>query len=83
MRVEFRRSFVRDVEKLRDAVVRERVSQVIGIVSSVKTLNEIPGIKKLQTTASSYRIRIGVQAVGDEIVFARCLHRKEIYRYFP
>ncbi len=35
-----------------------------------------------------YRIRvgdyrIGVEVVGDEILFVRILHRKDIYRYFP
>jgi mRNA interferase RelE/StbE len=35
-----------------------------------------------------YRIRlgdyrIGLELVGDELIFTRFLHRKEVYKYFP
>ena len=35
-----------------------------------------------------YRFRVGDYRIGivieeDTVVFVRCLHRREIYRYFP
>jgi mRNA interferase RelE/StbE len=27
--------------------------------------------------------RIGISVEGDEVEFVRCLHRRDIYRYFP
>jgi mRNA interferase RelE/StbE len=40
------------------------------------------------TADTFYRVRIGdyrigLELAGDELIFVRCLHRKEIYRYFP
>ncbi len=45
-------------------------------------------LKKLKGFDGAYRIRIGDYRVGlfivqETITFARVLHRKEIYRYFP
>jgi mRNA interferase RelE/StbE len=39
-------------------------------------------------TEFTYSIRIGDYRIGlalekDTLVFVRCLHRKEIYRFFP
>ena len=88
MNVGFRRSFTKDIEKLKDARIRERISQAIHAVKTAGDLDEVSGVKKLQACANFYRIRvgefrIGIQAIGNEIVFVRCLHRKEIYRHFP
>lgn len=45
-------------------------------------------LKKLKGGGNYYRIRVGEYRIGiivegDAITFVRCLHRKEIYRYFP
>jgi mRNA-degrading endonuclease RelE of RelBE toxin-antitoxin system len=45
-------------------------------------------IKKLKGEINAYRWRIGDYRVGffienDTIIFARVLHRREFYRYFP
>ncbi len=51
-------------------------------------LSEISSLKKMQGYETLYRIRlgdyrIGIEVVGEQVVFVRMLHRKDIYRYFP
>lgn len=88
MKVIFKESFLKDLERVRDATVRQRVREVIEQVETAKTLSEIAGIKKLRGSDRYYRIRTGDYRVGlilegNTIVFVRFLHRKDIYRYFP
>jgi mRNA interferase RelE/StbE len=51
--------------------------------------DSIHNLKKLRAASGSYyRIRIGEYRIGlifsgGIVTFVRCLHRKEIYRYFP
>ena len=45
-------------------------------------------LKKLSGGGDYYRIRVGdyrtgIALEGETVAFVRCLHRKEIYRYFP
>ena len=52
----------------------------LGALSSVTKLSGGSG--------DFYRIRVGdyrlgLELEGEEVVFVRCLHRREIYRYFP
>jgi len=57
-------------------------------ILAVKQLSEINNLKKLKGEYNAYRIRIGDYRIGffveeDTITFARVLHRREFYRYFP
>lgn len=50
--------------------------------------NDLVGIKRLKSNSNAYRIRVGDYRIGffcdgEIITFARVLHRREIYRYFP
>ena len=88
MKVEFRRSFLKDVKALRDEPLKERIKAAIAQVESAASLQEIHNIKKLTGGSDLYRIRIGDYRLGlvceeGRITFVRCLHRREIYRYLP
>jgi mRNA interferase RelE/StbE len=88
MKVEFRKSFQKDLSKIRDEDLLMRVKAVIEKFENTESLLEIGNIKKLKADGNYYRIRVGNYRVGfiengDEIVFVRILHRKEMYRYFP
>ena len=88
MNVAFRRSFVRDLRRVRDNNLRERVKETIEAIEGVETLREMSNVKKLRGGEGYYRIRIGDYRLGlvlegDTVVFVRFLHRKDIYRYFP
>jgi len=57
-------------------------------VKQAKTLRDIANLKKLKGSETYYRIRFGKYRIGLEmtnntVIFARCLHRKDVYRYFP
>lgn len=88
MNVEFRRSFVRDLEKIKDSRLTHRVREVIIAVEGAQALAEIANVRKLRHGESHYRIRVGDYRVGialegETVVFVRFLHRKDLYRYFP
>ena len=65
-----------------------RIREAIERVEAAETLDELPNLTKLSGASGIYRIRvgdhrIGIAVEGDEVEFVRCLHRRDIYRYFP
>lgn len=89
MKVVFRRSFERDVKKLRgNAQVLTRLKQVLEQVEAVEDFSAIPNVKPMQGWSRYYRIRIGDYRLGlkfedDTVTVLRFLHRRDIYRRFP
>ena len=88
MKVEFRKSFEKDLSKIRDAELLQRIQSAIGEVETIDSLTDLINIKKLKAEGDYYRIRVGDYRIGlslgeDAVIFVRVLHRKEIYRYFP
>ena len=88
MTVSFRKSFARDLKKLKDAKVQDRVRAVIEAVEGADSLADLPDAKKMSGSSGYYRVRVGSYRVGlavegDEVEFVRVLDRKDIYRYFP
>ena len=88
MKVEFRRSFIKDLERVKRKELKERVKAAITQVEGAQTIQEIRNIKKLRGGERYYRIRIGDYRLGlvlkeGTAVFVRFLHRKDVYRYFP
>lgn len=89
MKTAFRKSFDRDLKKLKkDRQVLSRIKDKIEEVEAAENLGELPSMKKLSGGDNFYRIRvgdfrIGVAVRGETVEFVRCLHRREIYRYFP
>ncbi len=79
---------MRDLKKIQDESLRRRIKEAIEKVEAAETLRELPNLTKLSGTSGFYRIRvgdyrIGIAVEGDEVEFVRCLHRRDIYRYFP
>jgi mRNA interferase RelE/StbE len=88
VKVAFRQSFARDLKKIKDKRIVEQVKQAIAQVEAANNLHEVGGFTKLGGSGGYYRIRVGDYRIGivleaDEVEFVRCLHRREIYRYFP
>ena len=88
MTLEFRTSFTRDLGRVRDRSLLKRVKETIEEVEAAVGVLDIKNLKKLRTEGRYYRIRLGDYRIGliiedNTIVFARLLHRSEIYRYFP
>ena len=88
MKVSFESKFAKDLCNIKDGKLLVKIKELIIECKQAKCLTEIKNIKKLQGYDTFYRIRIGDYRVGldaldSELVFTRCLHRKDIYKYFP
>jgi mRNA interferase RelE/StbE len=88
MQVEFLSKFSKDVNRLSLKSVKSNLVKLIQLIESSDNLNNIPNIKKLVGHRSAYRVRIGDYRVGffyenHKVLFARVVHRKDIYKVFP
>lgn len=88
MRIEFRKTFEKDLTKLRGTVLLNKIRVVIESVEAATTLAEVANLKKLKGEDGYFRIRLGNYRIGlflqdDTLRFVRVLHRREFYRYFP
>jgi mRNA interferase RelE/StbE len=88
MKTSFRKSFARDLEKLKNAKLRAQIQSTITNIEAATDLRQISDLKKIISTDNFYRIRVGEYRMGvaikqDAIEFIRCLHRRDLYRHFP
>ncbi|RQW80441.1 MAG: type II toxin-antitoxin system RelE/ParE family toxin [Methylococcus sp.] len=88
MIVRFEASFAKDLRGINDKSLLGRVGQIIDEVKQAESLAGIRSLKKLKGHDHYYRIRVGdyrlgLELAGEEFIFVRCLHRRDVYRYFP
>jgi len=88
MKVIFKNSFLKDVQRIKERALAVRVKEVLESIERAATLQEIANLKQLKGSTGYYRIRIGdyrigLRVDGETITLVRFLHRKEVYRYFP
>jgi len=88
VKVIFRRSFAKDLKKIRRKALRQELQAVLEQIEQSTTLYDLPNVKHLTSEGSYYRIRIGDYRLGllvedDTVTVVRFLHRRDIYRYFP
>jgi mRNA interferase RelE/StbE len=84
----FRESFDSDLSVITDAALLRRIRKIIEQVEAARMFQQIPNLKRLESSGKYYRIRLGEYRLGfvfenGAVTFVRCLHRKEVYRYFP
>lgn len=82
------KSFEKDTDAIDNKSIKINISQSIKNAQNAENINKIKNIKKLKGFSNEYRIKIGNYRLGiriekDTVNFIRCLHRKDIYRYFP
>ncbi|MGB3292806.1 MAG: type II toxin-antitoxin system RelE/ParE family toxin [Phormidesmis sp.] len=89
MKVEYLPSFLKDLKTLKStsrySTIRKLVFEEVPRCSS---LQEMRNLKKLRDSDNAYRFRVGDYRIGfffenERVIFARVLHRNEIYRSFP
>ena len=88
MRTLFRSSFGRDLKKIREPNILTQVREAIENVESAARVMDVRNLEKMSGSSGYYRIRIGdyrlgIAVDGEAVEFVRCLHRRDIYRYFP
>jgi mRNA interferase RelE/StbE len=82
-RIEWKRSAIKELEKL----PRPMISKIVSAVANLSSNPYPQGVRKLVSTESSYRIRVGDYRVIYNIIENRLIveivrvgHRKDIYR---
>ncbi len=88
MKVEFKKSFLKDLKKLKNRSLQNSIYNCIIQVESSESISNIKNIKKLAGFEFHYQIRVGDYRIGlklkNEIVhFVVFEHRKDIYKTFP
>jgi mRNA interferase RelE/StbE len=88
MKVIFKASFIKDLQKIKDRSLAARIKDAIESIEKASTVQEITNLKPLRGAMGYYRVRlgdyrIGLRVEGETITLVRFLHRKEVYRYFP
>ena len=89
MKLEIRRSFTRDIEKIRNQSLLNRIERKIAEMEAADAITEVSGVKKLTSSSGNdYSIRIGNYRLGlmteDEVaILVRFGHRSDLYQSFP
>lgn len=88
MEVSFLKKFSKDIDNITSPKDKQILSNLIEQVKKANSLADIPNLKKLKGFDDAYRIRMGNYRIGvfvsqNQILFARIVHRKDIYRLFP
>lgn len=89
MKTEFRKSFVKDLQRqAKDKNLMAHIQKIILEVEDAGDTLKISNLKKLKAEGSYFRIRTGNYRIGliikhDTVIFVRILNRGEIYRHFP
>lgn len=89
MNTEYLPGFVKDLKALKSTPSYGAITKLVfEEIPQRSSIEEISNLEKLKAADDAYRIRVGDYRIGvfieDELItFARVLHRREIYRYFP
>ena len=88
MKIKFESSFEKDLKKIKNNKLFQRIKNIIQEVKEVDEPYFMPNLKKMKGYDTFYRIRtgdyrIGIEIIDDVVIFARILHRKDIYKFFP
>ena len=88
MQVKTSKRFLKDVEDLSTSI-QETIYELVEFAELAEGIYDLPNLKKMKGYKNAYRIRLGTYRIGilqfdtNTIYFERCLHRKDIYKYFP
>lgn len=83
-----KKSFNKDIEKIKDKKLAIKIKEVIDSLQEAKTITAFSNTKKIKGSANAYRIRIGDYRLGfflteNIIELTVFIHRKDIYKIFP
>lgn len=88
MKVTYTALFSKDLDKIVDDEVLEKIEQTIEQVKLAQKPLNILHIKKMKNAKNAFRIRVGNYRIGiylekDTVIFTRVALRKDIYDIFP
>ena len=88
MIVEAKKSFNKDIGKITDSNLAERVKETISSIEEARMISEIQHTIKMKGSVNAFRIKIGDYRLGfflknNVVELTAFAHRKDIYKYFP
>ena len=88
MNVLFSAKFNKDISKIVENDLSERVALVIEDLENAPKLSSVANVRKMSGYSGYFRIRIGDYRLGiyvdnDDVYLHRFAHRKKIYNIFP
>ena len=88
MKVEYLKSFERDLRRVRDRSLLNRVKAVLNELEDSESLEALSNMKAMKGHSEYFRVRIGEYRLGlkridDGVRVIRFLSRSDIYRKFP
>ena len=88
MNVEYKKSFLKDIRKIKDRNIRKRLEDALLELESVTSIDSVQGAVLLRGTSEYYRIRVGDYRLGLKISdekahLIRFLSRGKVYKHFP
>lgn len=88
MEIRYHNQFNRDLRRLGNPSLADRVEQVIEELKAASTIRDLRGVSRMRAPGEHYRIRIGeyrlgITMDGHTAVLRHFLPRGEIYRRFP
>lgn len=89
MEVRYRKSFLRDLKKLKKHPLYNKIyTLAFETLPEAEMLTDVPGVKAMTGHPKRYRIRvgsyrIGIHSDGPILEMVRVLDRRDFYQYFP
>lgn len=88
MIITYNRGFKKDLEKIKDAKLKEALKEKIVELKDKQDLSQVRGVKKISGHPTAYRIRIGQFRLGlfysnRKVSLQRFVKRNDIYKVFP
>ena len=88
MKVEFLAKFGKDLDKIDDKQIKQKIVEIIAEIESAVKLSDLSNVKKIEGFKTAYRFKLGDYRIGfffekGILELARIVHRKDIYKVFP
>ncbi len=88
MKTGFKKSFLKELKKLKNKNLKNSIADSIIQVEAAENITQIRNLKKLIGYDVYYRMKVGDYRIGVKIekglvYFVTFEHRKDIYRNFP
>ncbi len=88
MKVEFLDKFSKDIDRIDNVKIRKKLAGIIEEIENSEKLSDLKKVRKITGFKNAYRIKLADYRIGfffekGIIEFARIMHRKEIYKFFP
>lgn len=88
MIITYNRGLKKDLEKIKDAKLKEALKEKIVELKDKQDLSQVRGVKKISGHPTAYRIKIGQFRLGlfysnRKVSLQRFVKRNDIYKVFP